>query len=418
MMRGFLMLRLFQMKYRVTVRDADGKDETGVMDVENRFGVYEKVEKQGKTVVAIEEVSSGFALPSWAKLQMTSDKVKMDERITFTKNLAAMLSAGLTLARALSVIERQATNKAVKNIALGLSDSVKAGTPLHDALKAYPKVFPPLYMAMTKAGEESGTLAESLRVVAKQMERSYTLSKKIKGAMIYPGIIVFAIIVISILMLIFVVPTLAATFAQLGTKLPLATQIILNVSNFITGNLALFILCLVVFFACVLYAGRSKPGQSALMWVGLHMPVIKTLIRETFSARAARSLASLLASGVEMLTAITITRDIVGNPRFSVALTDAEALVRKGEPLSKAFEDHADLYPVFFADMVAVGEETGKVSDMLAQVAEYYEEDVEEQTKDLSTIIEPILMLLIGAVVGVFAVAMIAPIYSISSAIN
>ena len=407
------------MKFQVTMRDSEGKDTTSAMDVPNRFTVYEQVEKQGKTVVSITEAGGGgFTMPAWAKLTMTSGKIKIDELITFTKNLAAMLSAGLTLARALSVIERQATNKAVKKISQDLSESVKAGTPLHEALAAHPKIFPALYIAMTKAGEESGTLAGSLQVVAKQMERSHTLAKKIRGAMIYPGIIVFAIIVISILMLIFVVPTLASTFGQLGAKLPFATQMILNASNFITGDLPLFLVCVIIFIGGVYFFARSKAGGTTLMWAALHMPVVRTLVRETYSARAARSLASLLSSGVEMLTAITISRDIVGNPKFSVVLTEAEALVRKGEPLSKAFENHADLYPVFFADMVSVGEETGKVSDMLAQIAEYYEADVEEQTKDLSTIIEPVLMLLIGLVVGVFAVAMIAPIYSISSAIN
>jgi type IV pilus assembly protein PilC len=406
------------MKFRVTVRDASGKEETSAMDAPNRFAIYERIEKEGKTVAAIEEGGGGFELPAWAKLTLTSDKVKIEERITFTKNLAAMLSAGLTLSRALSVIDRQATNKGLKKVAEKLSDDVKGGSSFHDALAAYPKLFTPLYVAMVKAGEESGTLAQSLMTVAKQMDRSHTLAKKIRGAMIYPSIIIFAIVVIAILMLIYVVPTLASTFAQLGAQLPTATRIILETSNFITGNLLLFLAIVAVVIGVGAAFFRSAIGKAALMWSALRMPVIKTLVRETYSARAARSLSSLLSSGVEMLSAIAIARDIVGNPRFSAVLAEAETLVRKGEPLSAAFANHPDLYPVFVADMVSVGEETGKVSDMLGQVAEYYETDVEEQTKDLSTIIEPLLMLLIGAVVGVFALAMIAPIYSISSAIN
>jgi type IV pilus assembly protein PilC len=148
------------------------------------------------------------------------------------------------------------------------------------------------------------------------------------------------------------------------------------------------------------------------------MPVVKTLVRETYSARATRSLASLISAGVDMLAAIGIAKEVVGNRTFGAVLDEAQARVRKGEPLSAAFNDHADLYPVFVGDMIAVGEETGNVAGMLGQVADYYETDVEEATKDLSTIIEPLLMLFIGVFVGIFAVSMIAPIYSISSAIN
>lgn len=407
------------MKFRVTVRDGSGKEETSVMDLPNRFAIYESVEKSGKSVVTIAEGGGGgFALPAWAKFTLTSDNVKIEDRITFTKNLAAMLAAGLTLSRALSVIDRQSTNKALKKVTRALAESVKQGAPFHEALAMYPNVFAPLFVAMVKAGEESGTLADSLKVVAMQMDRAHTLAKKIKGAMIYPSIIVFAIVIISILMLIFVVPTLASTFEQLGAALPFATQVILNASNFVTGHLFLFLTSVVVVVGAVVLFARSAIGKRAFMTVGLHLPVVKTLIRETYSARATRALASLLSSGVEMLSALAIARDIVGNARFGAVLTEAETLVRKGEPLSAAFANHQDLYPAFVCDMVAVGEETGKVSDMLAQVAEYYEADVEEQTKDLSTIIEPVLMLLIGAAVGVFALAMIAPIYSLSSAIG
>jgi type IV pilus assembly protein PilC len=162
---------------------------------------------------------------------------------------------------------------------------------------------------------------------------------------------------------------------------------------------------------------RSKRGGAGLLYIGRHMPVVGDLIRETFSARAARTLSSLLSSGVEMLTAISIAAEVVGENVFGSVLAEAEELVRKGEPLSAAFSAHENLYPVFVSEMILVGEETGKVADMLSQVAEYYERDVEERTKDLSTIIEPILMLFIGLFVGVFAISMIAPIYSLSSKI-
>jgi type IV pilus assembly protein PilC len=404
------------MKFRVTVRNDDGKEETGAMEAPNRFSIYDQVEKNGGTVLKIEEGGGSFAMPAWSQITIGSG-VKMEERITFTKNLAAMLSAGLTLSRALSVIERQTTNKVLKRITVEISQSVKEGSPFHESLAARPKIFSRLFVAMVKSGEESGTLADALKVVALQMERANNLTKKIKGAMIYPSIILFAIIVIGILMLIYVVPTLASTFQSLGTKLPTSTRVILGASNFMVAHYVVVIGGLVLFAAAMYSFGHSRVGSKIGLSISLYLPVIKTLVRETYSARATRSLSSLLSSGVEMLSAIAISREVVGNPVFGAVLAEAETRVRKGESLSSAFAAFPKLYPAFVADMIAVGEETGKVADMLGQVATYYEADVEEQTKDLSTIIEPVLMLVIGGAVGIFAVAMIAPIYSLSSSI-
>jgi type IV pilus assembly protein PilC len=270
---------------------------------------------------------------------------------------------------------------------------------------------------MSKAGEEGGTLADTLKIIARQMERSETLTKKVKGAMIYPTISLFAIVVIGILMLIFVVPTLTATFASLGAKLPLSTQVIMALSGFMTHHYIIVLGGLIVLGVGGSIFLRTTVGQKAILFVAMRVPVIGELVQETFSARAARTLSSLLSSGVEMLTALSIAQEVVGDNAFGKVIGEAGERVRKGEALSVAFVNHDKLYPVFMGDMIAVGEETGKVSDMMSQVAEYYENDVEDRTKDLSTIIEPLLMLFIGAFVGVFAVSMIAPIYSLSSSL-
>lgn len=403
------------MKFNVTLKKADGKEETRTVEATARFAVYQQVEQEGNTVISITE-AGGMGMPSWANVTFGTG-IKADENIAFTKNLSAMLGAGLTLSRALSVIDRQAQNKYLKKIVLSLEESVKAGSSFHEAMAAFPKVFSKLFVAMTKAGEESGQLSDTLKIVANQMETSNNLTKKVKGAMIYPSIIIFAIILIGILMLIYVVPTLSSTFASLGTQLPLATRVIVAASNFMVHNVVVvFISVVVVVFGGLTFL-KSRTGGKMLLFIGLRLPVIGELIRETFSARAARTLSSLLSSGVEMLTAISITGEVVGENVFGKVLVDAQELVKKGEPLSKAFENNKKLYPIFFSEMIAVGEETGKVASMLEQVAIFYEVDVDNRTKDLSTIIEPILMLFIGVFVGVFALSMIAPIYSLSSKI-
>ncbi len=390
-------------------------DETRVVEAESRFAVYELVQKEGGRVVAIKEASRGLRMPAWLNVSIGTG-VKRIEIVRMAKNLSAMLSAGLSLARALSVIERQAGNKRLKTVVKGLSESIRKGSAFHEALGAYPHIFPPVFIAMVQAGEESGSLAESLRIVALQMERSEELKRKIRGAMIYPSIVVTAIVIVGILMLIFVVPTLTATFTQLHVPLPLATQIIVALSNFMVAY-ALYVLFGLAF---LLVAGiaffRSRLGGRLVIAVSLRLPVIGELVRETYSARASRTLSSLLASGVPVLDALVIAKEVVHAEAFARVITEAEDDVRKGEPLSAPFARATRLYPVLMSDMLAVGEETGKVAEMLQQIAEFYEGDVSEKTKDLSTIIEPVLMLFIGAVVGVFAVSMIGPIYSLSSA--
>ncbi len=403
------------MKFRVTTKSPEGEETQRVMEAASRFAVYEQVEKEGGIVISVLE-GSGSRLPAWTQMTIGTG-VKTEEMITFTKNLAAMIGAGLTLTRALSVIERQSKNKALKKIVVDIETEVKKGSSFHEALERHRKIFSQLFIAMTKAGEESGTLADSLAVVARQMDKAHALQKKVKGAMIYPSIILFAIVIIGILMMMFVVPTLSTTFKELNVELPLATRIIIGMSDFIVGNAILVFVMLAAFITGSIFFLKSKIGGRITLMLSLRLPVIGELVRETMSARASRAMSSLLSSGVEMLSALSIAAEVVGDNSFGKVVKEAEERVRKGEPLSVSFTDHAKLYPVFMGDMIAVGEETGKVADMLGQVATYYETDVEERTKDLSTIIEPILMLVIGSAVGVFAMAMITPIYSLSDKI-
>jgi len=403
------------MKFRATIRREGGPDEERVIEAPSRFVVYEAVQKEGGLVVSIREVGTRFAVPAWTNITIGSG-VKRSQVIRVASNLSAMLSAGLTLSRALSIIERQSSNKRLQRIAAGLSDFIRKGGSFHEALASYPRVFPGLFVSMARAGEESGSLAEALAVVALQMERTEELTKKVRGAMIYPAIVLIAIIIVAVLMLIYVVPTLTKTFTELGVAVPLTTQVIVALSDFMAANVLLVFVGLVAFFVGLIAFVRSRVGSALVTRVALHLPVIGELVRETYAARTARTLSSLLSAGVPVLRALAITKDTVRTEVFAAVVAEAEVRVKKGDALSAAFTEHAKLYTVLMSDMLAVGEETGKVGEMLKQVAEFYETDVAGRTKDLSTIIEPVLMLFIGTVVGIFAVSMIAPIYSLSSA--
>jgi type IV pilus assembly protein PilC len=404
------------MKFNVTIKKSDGTEEKKEVEAESRFAVYGEAEKEGSIVLAIEEGSAPSILSKLNTIKFGTG-VKTEERITFTKNLSAMLSAGLPLSRALSVIERQTKNKNLKAIVSDLETEVKKGSSFHEALQKYPKIFSTLFTSMTKAGEESGTLSDSLKIVAQQMDKSFALQKKIKGAMIYPCIILVAIVVIGVLMMIYVVPTLSNTFKELNVQLPTATRVIIGASDFMSSHVILVFAILILVFGGIFAFVKSKRGSRIILFVSLYIPAIGELVRETMGARAARSMSSLLGSGVEMLTALSIAEEVVGDNIFGKVVGEAAVRVRKGDSLSAAFIDHPNLYPAFISDMISVGEETGKVAEMLGQIAEYYENDVQEKTKDLSTIIEPILMLVIGVAVGIFALAMITPIYSLSSKI-
>ncbi|OGG40281.1 hypothetical protein A2118_02255 [Candidatus Kaiserbacteria bacterium GWA2_50_9] len=403
------------MKYRITVRKEGVPDEKKVIEAVSRFAVYEQVQKEGGTVIALTEETSFFRLPAWLFITIGTG-VKRDEIIRMAKNLSAMISAGLSLSRALSVIERQSGNKNLKKITAGISESVKTGSSFHGALALYPTVFPAIFVAMARAGEESGSLSESLAVVALQMERSEELVRKIRGAMIYPIIVIVAVIIVGILMLIYVVPTLTSTFNQLGVEVPLATRVIVGMSNFMVSNVTVVLAAIIALIVGEVSFVRSRLGSRIIIAIALHLPVIGELVRETYVARTSRTLSSLLSSSVPVLDALSITKEVVHAEVFAAVVGEAEAHVRKGELLSQAFSTHTNLYPILMSDMLTVGEETGKVAEMLRQIADFYEGNVAQKTKDLSTIIEPVLMLFIGAVVGIFAVSMIAPIYSLSSA--
>lgn len=405
------------MTFKVRIQK-DGREEVRTMEADTRFALYDQVRSEGGLVVSIKEARGFDWHDTLEKFNVSfGTGIKREEVIRVAKNIATMLSAGLSLSRALTVIERQSSNKSLKKVASGLTDAIKKGSSFHEALALYPKVFPELFVAMVRAGEESGSLPDALNVIALQMSQAEELSRKVRGAMIYPAIVISGVVIVGVLMLMYVVPTLTSTFKSLGVQVPLATRIIVALSDFLVGHAILVGPALLLLVIGGVAFVRSRVGSRVVLRVSLHLPAIGDIVRETLTARAARTLSSLLSAGVPVLTALMITTNVVHADQYAAVIAAAEAYVKKGEPLSKAFIEHPELYPILMSDMLSVGEETGKVSEMLKQIAEYYEELVSEKTKDLSTIIEPILMLIIGTFVGIFAVAMIAPIYQLSSAV-
>jgi type IV pilus assembly protein PilC len=395
--------------------DAEGKTIEGDLEAESRIDLAHTLKKDNVSLISVSEKKQS-SLNININLPFIGG-VKAHDKITFARNLGSMIEAGLPMTRALSIMERQASGE-LKKILVKLGEDVSTGQTLSQAMLKYPKVFSQLFVSMVKAGEESGNLTMALKNVALQMEKSYLLTKKVKGAMMYPAVILSLMVVIGTLMMIYVVPTLSSTFESLGAQLPLGTRIIIAISNGLKDYIVWVILIVAVLVGVLTWAFRTPRGARLIDWTMLRLPVIGEITREVNSARTARTLSSLIFSGVDIVVALAVTRDVMQNSYYKDVLTQVEAVIQKGEPISKIFSANPRLYPIFVGEMVAVGEETGKIGDMLLGVAEYYEEDVDQKTKDMSAIIEPLLMIVIGAGVGIFAISMISPIYSLSSVIQ
>ncbi|MBU6430915.1 MAG: type II secretion system F family protein [Patescibacteria group bacterium] len=399
-------------KFNFKAVKPSGETYEGSRESADKFSLYKEVKNEGDTVVsAFEEKIGRNRLLSRARSLL--GRITMREKIIFAKNLGAMLKAGLSLSRSLSIIERQTRNKRLKNVTASLSSDVSRGKTLSEAMKEHPDVFSNLLISMVGAGEESGSLSESLAIVSVQMDNSYKLQKKVKGAMIYPAIIMTVMLIIGILMLIYVVPGLTNTFKEVKAELPLSTRSVIFASDLIKDN-AIYVFLGIILIAGFLYSWtRTDKGRKSLDFLILKMPIISTIIKETNSARTTRTLSSLLSAGVPVAQALNITGDVIQNHYYKKVLKESQSSVEKGENISSVFIKNSRLYPIFVGEMINVGEETGNMSNMLMEVALFYENEVSQKTKDMSTIIEPFLMVFIGAVVGFFAISMITPMYSV-----
>jgi type IV pilus assembly protein PilC len=401
------------MKFKYKAIKKSGEKYEGVTESSGKFDLYNQLKAEGNMLISAEEINPFHLEKYFYKIFPFLDKVKTELKISFAKNLSAMTKAGLSLSRALSVIENQTKNAHFKNIVESINLEIKKGKTLSEALKKYPNVFSNLFIYMAKAGEESGGLSEALANVALQMDKTYRLQKKVKGAMIYPAVIISVMIIVGILMFIFVVPGITETFKELNTELPFSTQLIINLSDFLTGHWFLTILILTGLVSGIYFSLKTVIGKRLWDRTVIKLPLVGDLIKEANAARVARTLSSLLTAGVPVASSIQITKDMVSNHFYKQVLEEAAKVVEKGENISGVFMKNPNLYPTFVGEMMSVGEETGNMASMLLEVAIFYENDVEERTKDLSTIIEPVLMVIIGAAVGFFALSMVTPIYSV-----
>jgi len=401
------------MKFKYKIKNSNNELIEGVTDSPDKFILAREFRKKGETPIYIEELKNSKLFNF-----VIFGRVSLSEKIMFTNNLSGMLSAGLSLSRALSILEKQSTNQTLNDILRKLGEEIDKGNTLSEGMKKFPKVFSGIFIPMVHSGEESGNLPKTLKEVGSSLKKAYDLNKKIKGAMIYPTIIVCAMILIGIFMMIYVVPTLTSTFKELGSELPSSTKMVIAISDFVSQHtILLFAIIGVVIFGGI-FISKIKIVRRYLDLFILYLPVIGNIVKEVNTARTTRTLSSLLLSGVNISNSLSITEEVLQNVHYKELIHKTINSIEKGTVLSVSFKENIFLYPVMVGEMIEVGEETGNLSSMLVDIANFYEAEVDNKTKDLSTIIEPVLMLLIGGVVGLFAVSMIKPMYSVMNNIG
>ncbi|MGB2762361.1 MAG: type II secretion system F family protein [Minisyncoccales bacterium] len=397
-----------------TAKSLEGEVHSGTAEAKDERILARDLRNQGYILVKAEvkrKVRIGkmdFSIPFLG--------VSAKEKLFFTRNLRIMITTGMSLPRALDTLATVSKNKKFKDALLKIKGEIIKGKTFSESLEAFPNIFSELFCNMVKAGEESGTLEDVLKSLTHQIEREVELKSKIIGALIYPAVILCAMIGIGILMLVIVVPNLAAVFKDLGMELPITTRCVIFLGTFMAEKWYLFILILIAFAFLFRMTLKSKKGKKKLDALLLKIPVISSLIKKTNTAFTSRTLSSLISAGIPIVRGLEITANSLTNFYHKKALNEAAKKVEKGEKLSDILMSYLDIYPLTIVQMIKVGEETGETAEILGKMADFYEEEVSNATKNLSSIIEPVLMLIIGGAVGFFAVSMIQPMYSMMGA--
>jgi len=343
--------------------------------------------------------------------------ISLKEKLMFTRNLKVMIGAGTPLPRALNTLSSQANSAKLKKILEEIADRITKGERFSQTLASYPEVFSELYVSMIEVGEETGELERILDNLAFQMKRSHELRAEVKGAMIYPAVIISAMIGIGILMLVMVVPKLAETFEELNIELPASTRFVIGIGNFLSDNSLIGLLIIILLVVLIKIALSTESGQKVKDTVSLKIPIISSVVTKTNSAATARTLSILIDSGVPMVKSLNILSNSLSNFYFQEAMDSAAKEVKRGRRISEALTPYENIYPALVIEMLKVGEETGETTEVLQKLADFFEEEVTRTTKNLTSVIEPVLMIIIGAAVGFFAISMIRPMYSMLGSI-
>jgi len=344
-------------------------------------------------------------------------RISLKDKLFFVQHLSLMLRSGISISTALKTLSSQSENLRFKQILADLSKKLEEGVSFSDALRNHDKIFSEMFVSMMEAGELSGKLEEVLREMYLQMKKEYALISKLKGPLTYPAVILMAMVGIGTFMLIFVVPKITAMFDDMDAELPMATKILISVSDALAENSILSGIIAIIVIYSFLKTIKTEKGKFYFHLILLKTPVFGPIIKKINLARFARNISSLLKTDIMIIKAFEITSNVLGNVHYKKALLDMSQKIKKGKNINIVAAEYPNLFPPLVTQMIAVGEETGEIDSILLELAEFYEDEVNQIMENLPAIIEPLLILTLGLGVGGVAVAVIMPMYSLTDAI-
>ncbi len=394
--------------FSYTVRDKAGRVAKGKLDGESKDAVQAKLTQMGYIILELDQ-QGGIANLNNITF---GTGVKTKDVTVFARQFSTMINAGLSLTKCLTILGGQTENTYLRDIIGQLGKDVEAGQSLSDALSKHPKVFPPIFVNMVRAGETGGVLDEVLNRVADHFEQEQQLKGKIKSAMTYPVAMGIMVLLILTAMMLFVVPTFEKMFNDMGGKLPFMTQILVDASHFVAGPGG--IITVVVLVAAVWTFKWWSKGPGKLIWDGakLRMPVFGSMTRKIALAKFTRTFGTLVSAGVPILSALDIVGDTAGNEVVANAVKHARGAIKEGETIAKPLSE-SKVFPSMLVQMIAVGEETGALDAMLNKIADFYDEEVSVAVEGLTSLIEPLMMATLGVVVGGMVVALYLPMFQV-----
>jgi type IV pilus assembly protein PilC len=403
-------------EYLYTARTQDGKLKKDRFRAKDEKALSDYLKNQGLILTTAKEIHKGGKFSLQSILNKLS-RIPTVQKIFFTQNLAVMIKTGFSLAMALNTLSQQSSNKKLQSVIVEIKADVENGVSFSNALSKHPGIFSELFVNMIAAGEASGKLDEVLGYLTNQMRKEHALIAKVRSAMMYPTVVVVAMVGIGIVMMITVVPQITSIYTESELDLPLPTKILIFVSNLMTHQ-GIFI---AIGAAALVYAflrfKKTKKGKKYWDTIMLKVPLLGNVIKKINLARFTRTLSSLLKTDIPIVQTFQIISKTLGNSLYREAMVEASESVKKGISIVKTLETKPKIFPAVVTQMIAVGEESGTLDNISEEIANFYEDDVDQTMSGLSSIIEPILMLVIGGVVAVVALAVLMPMYGLVQAV-
>jgi type IV pilus assembly protein PilC len=397
--------------FTYTARALNGDLRTATIDAPSRDEVVAQLRRQRLNVVKIDEAAQA------ANKKRSSGKISMRDVVIFTRQFSTMINAGLPLVQALDILAKQSENKALKDVTRAVVFDVESGHTVADALRKHPKAFTDLYVNMVAAGEAGGILDTILMRLATFLEKNDALVRKVKGAMIYPGVIMSVAAIAIVVLLLFVIPVFEKMFESVGMPLPLPTRVVISMSRFLQSFWWAVIGAFMGMGWSLKKYYATSDGKLAIDKMLLKMPVLGDVLRKSAVSRFTRTLGTLIGSGVSILDGLEITAKTAGNRVIQDAIMESRASIAGGETISAPLQK-SQVFPPMVISMIAVGEQTGGLDEMLSKIADFYDEEVDAAVSGLLSLMEPVMIVFLGVVVGGMVVAMYLPIFDMMNAVQ